>query len=293
LRTIERIAADAIPVLVVGETGTGKELVADEIHRRSGRGAGPLVRIDGSSSRADTALEPDADGQHALLRERGGTIVIDEVCELSSANQARLARLLEAAERAAESATDLPRFVATTNRDLEAEVAAGRFRIDLYHRLDGVTLVVPPLRQRIDDIEPLARRFAEEAAARLGRGEAPTLSEVALARLQSYRWPGNVRELKNVVRRAVLLADGPVILPPHLPLEKLAAAFAPEDDEDAGGGLSQVREQFQAVERQRIALALQRAGGNQTEAAKLLGIARRTLIKRLDQYDLPRPRKQK
>lgn len=286
LRTVERIAVDPVPVLVVGETGSGKELVAEEIHRRSGRADRALSRIDGATVQGDLA-----DAEREWLGQRGGTVFIDEVCELPAAAQARLARILEACERAADEGQEPPRFVATTRHDVEAEIAAGRFRIDLFHRLDGVTLVVPPLRQREGDLAPLVERFVGEAAARIGRADPPVVSDAAMTRLAAYRWPGNVRELKNAVRRAVLLAEGPVILPQHLPLEKLTAQLteALPDDEDTS--MAGVREQFQALERERIEQALQRAAGNQTEAARLLGISRRTLVKRLDLYALPRPRK--
>ncbi|HWB81345.1 MAG TPA: sigma 54-interacting transcriptional regulator, partial [Nannocystaceae bacterium] len=263
LRTIERIAVDAVPVLVVGETGTGKELVAEEIHRRSGRADRALVRIDGATVQGDLAeQEPE------WLAQRGGTIVIDEVCELPAAAQARLARILEAVERAAEQGQEPPRFVATTRHDVEAEIAAGRFRIDLFHRLDGVTLVVPPVRQRDGDLVPLVERFVGEASARIGRADPPVMSDAAMARLVGYRWPGNVRELRNAIRRAVLLADGPVILPQHLPLEKLTAQLTEvEPASDGDASLAGVREQFQALERAGARHRSRRRGRRDREAS--------------------------
>ncbi|MBX7079327.1 MAG: sigma 54-interacting transcriptional regulator [Nannocystaceae bacterium] len=284
VRTIERLAPDTMPMLIVGETGTGKELVAQEIHRRSAR-TGALVRLDGAG---EGSLDPAAEPIRALLGQRGATLLVDEVCELSPARQAELVRLLETVERMHDEAADAPRVLATTRYDIEAAVASGQLRIDLFHRLDGVTLVVPPLRSRREDLAPLVDEFVAQACARLSR-EPPVIGEAVLARLAAYRWPGNVRELRNVVRRAVLLADGPVLLPTHLPLEKLGGAFSEAIAEvDA---VDHVRAQFESLERERIVEALARAGGNQTEAAKLLGISRRTLVKRLDLYDLPRPRK--
>jgi two-component system, NtrC family, response regulator AtoC len=158
-------------------------------------------------------------------------------------------------------------------------------------------LTVPPLRRRPTEIEPLAERFVAEAARFAGRAETPIIGDAALALLHGYPWPGNVRELRNTVRRAVLLCDGDEITPAHLPAEKLTATFASPSHEgslppaEPLPPLREVREHFQEAERNRIIAALDRVQGNQTEAAKLLGIARRTLIKRLDAYGLPRPRK--
>ncbi|MFO0637041.1 MAG: sigma 54-interacting transcriptional regulator [Nannocystaceae bacterium] len=284
VRTIERLAPDTMPMLIVGETGSGKEVVAQEIHRRSAR-TGALVRLEGV---ADGSLDPASEPMRALLAQRGTTLLVDEVCELAPARQAELVRLLEALERLLDDHGDAPRVLATTRHDVEAAVATGTLRIELFHRLDGVTLVVPPLRSRREDLAPLVDEFVAQACARLGR-EPPVIGEAVLTRLAAYRWPGNVRELRNVVRRAVLLAEGPVLLPSHLPLEKLGGAFAEAIAEvDA---VDHVRAQFESLERERIVEALARAGGNQTEAARLLGISRRTLVKRLDLYDLPRPRK--
>ncbi|MBK6920901.1 MAG: sigma 54-interacting transcriptional regulator [Deltaproteobacteria bacterium] len=294
-RLAERIAPSRIHVLVVGETGTGKEVLAEEIHRRSGRGDAPLRRIDCAAlpaERADAVLFGADDVPGALAAAEGGTVLLDEVCLLSLATQARLLALLDGA-----GGTLDVRVVATSCRDLEAEVAAGRLREELYFRLDGITLAVPPLRRRPREISALAERFVQEAAQAAGRAEAPMLSDAALALLSSYPWPGNVRELRNVMRRALLLCDGDEIEPAHLPVEKLSASFAQPSREGslppaaAVPPLREVKEQYVAAERQRIIDALERCHGNQTEAAKLLGIARRTLIKRLDAYGLPRPRK--
>lgn len=295
-RLAERIAPSRIHVLITGETGAGKEVLAEEIHRRSGRADHPMRRVDCVTLPADRAAEVlfgvEGGGEGALGASSGGTVLLDEVCALPLDVQGRLVGFLGGASQSGDV-----RIVALTNRDIEAEIAAGTFREDLYFRLDGITLTVPPLRRRPAEIEPLCERFVAEAARFAGRAEAPMLGRDALTLLFGYPWPGNVRELRNTIRRAVLLCDGDEITPAHLPAEKLTATFASPSQEgslppaEPLPPLREVREHFQEAERQRIIEALERVNGNQTEAAKLLGIARRTLIKRLDAYALPRPRK--
>ena len=194
------------------------------------------------------------------------------------------------------------RFVAATNRDLEAEVRRGTFRRDLYFRLNGISIVVPPLRERPAEISALAQLFLERSAAQTGRKPAPRLAPDALALLQSYAWPGNIRELKNVIERAVLLCVGSKILPEHLPMEKIRASIASVEDlavksrqaaqpRPPGEGPAPVRAELEALERRRILDALTACAGNQTKAAKMLGMSRRTLLHRLDSYGVARPRK--
>lgn len=172
------------------------------------------------------------------------------------------------------------RFLAASHRGLDDEVAGGRFRQDLFFRLNGITLQIPPLRERADEIEPLARRFLEEFAAR-ARRPAPELSPDTVAALQAHPWPGNVRELKNTLERGLLLCAGAdLIEPEHLALVAPGAAAAPSLSTDGADG-----------ERGRILRALQEAAGNQTRAAELLGISRRTLVNRIIELGIPRPRK--
>jgi DNA-binding NtrC family response regulator len=166
------------------------------------------------------------------------------------------------------------RFVAATNQPLEALVAGGQFRRDLYFRLAGITISIPPLRARAIEIPILARRFLEEACQRTGRSDF-RFSNAAMAKLRAHDWPGNIRELKNVIERAVVLCPSQVIERDHLVLSNLQPSGARAED----------------PERQRIIDALEEAGGNQTRAARLLGISRRTLVNKLDRFELPRPRK--
>jgi two-component system response regulator AtoC len=174
------------------------------------------------------------------------------------------------------------RFIAATNRDLGKAIEKGAFRADLFYRLNGISLVIPPLRQRRGEIEGLAKKFVQESAERAGRDDVPRLSEEAMAWLKSYHWPGNIRELQNHMERAVLLCTGSEILKEHLPTAGGAPppnmGMIPLDGDDN-------------PERHRIMDALERCAGNQTRAAKLLGISRNTLLARLDAYGIARPRK--
>jgi DNA-binding NtrC family response regulator len=238
----------------------------------------------------------------------GGTLLLDEVGEMPLPAQAKLLRAIETRQIVRVGGVrprpvDV-RFVSATNRDLEQLIAARAFRQDLFFRLNGISVHVPPLRERLAELEGLTRRFLAEFGASLGRRPL-SLSSEALAELRAHAWPGNVRELRNVVERAVLLCDGPEIRAEHLSLGPLGGGdVAPasaragsgrestppsgEGGEYARGGLS---EELQATERRRILEALEQCAGNQTRAAEMLGISRRSLIHRLETYGVPRPRK--
>ncbi len=291
-----RLAPGTISVLLVGETGTGKELFAELIHRSSKRAKGPLVRIN-CAALADSLVESELFGHEAgaftgAQRERrgllesaqGGTVFLDEIGELPLAIQAKLLRVLEeGAVTRVGGASPRPldaRFVAATNRDLEEEIAAGRFRQDLYYRVAGGVLAIPPLRERPDEIEPIAHSFATAAAKRLDRTMV-RISDGALAALRAHSWPGNVRELRNVIERAILVSDTDTIEPHHLPFG--GAAEAAE--------AATLGDELAELERKRILEALDACGGNQTRAAERLGMPRRTLIKRITAYGIDRPRK--
>jgi DNA-binding NtrC family response regulator len=325
----ERAAAGTINVLITGETGVGKELLAETVHRKSPRHAGSYVCLN-CAALSETLLESELFGHERgaftgavqakpglMETAAGGTLFLDEVGELPLATQAKLLRVLETREVTRLGSVrprriDL-RFIAATNRDLEAEVARGTFRQDLYFRFAGITLVIPPLRERLDEIRPLAETFAAQICRDLGRAP-PIFPAPILMLLESYAWPGNVRELKNVVERAVLLSNGPIIGTEHLPMEKIArpgpsvaSAPTPSPAEprvvavtprqiEAGRvdvpGLARVaRGPAGQAERERIVSALNACAGNQSRAAKLLGIPRRTFLTKLDAYGIPRPKK--
>jgi len=249
-----------------------------------------------------------------LESANGGSVFLDEVGDMPMTTQVKLLRVIEERKvRRVGALKPLPidvRFVAATNRDLELEVQRGSFRKDLFFRLNGISFVIPPLRERVDEVEGLARRLIREACQRMGRAQEPELSPEVLALLQQYPWPGNIRELRNAIERAVLLCTGDRIELSHLPAEKMSSHFAARRTAHApasppgpatplvppalrGAPLvpAELREQLAEAERQRIVEALSRCAGNQTEAAQALGISRRTLVKRLAVFNIPRPRK--
>jgi DNA-binding NtrC family response regulator len=310
--TLDRVAASDLTVLFEGETGVGKEILARLLHARSGL-PGAFVAVNCPALSAEL-LESELFGHErgaftgAATSKPGlveladrGTLFLDEVGDLPLALQAKLLRVLEERAVLPLGATEphpaQARFVAATNRDLGAEVARGAFRQDLYHRLTGMKLRVPPLRERPEEIEPLARRFVARFAGLLGRSRAPVLNASALERLCAHRWPGNVRELRNAIERAVLLSGAGDITPDNLHLEARPTAGAMEDPvadtsrhpEAARGG--ELRRASDEVERARIVDALARSAGNQTRAAELLGISRRSLTNKLGKHRIPRPRR--
>ena len=294
---IERVAPSELSVLLLGETGVGKEVIAEAIHLGSARAHGPFVRVN-CAAIAESLVESELFGHergaftgatHAkrgiLEAADGGTVFLDEVGELSRAVQAKLLRVLE--EREVQRVGSLEprpidvRFVSATNRDLKAEAEAGSFRSDLYFRLNGISLHVPPLRERREEVVPLAQRFARRVAPEAP----PRIAAATVTILQRYDWPGNVRELRNAMERAAVLGGKSVIEPEHLPPEITGSADAPPQPGSA------LRDEMVDLERRRIVEALERCDGNQTKAAELLGMPRRTFVKRLDEYGIPRPRK--
>ncbi len=304
---VREIAGSGVNVLIQGETGVGKEVLASTLHELSGR-RGPFVRIN-CAALSESLLESELFGHHkgaftgAIATRAGlleaaedGTVFLDEIGELPLGIQAKLLRAVEAREVLRLGSTKpiaiSVRFVAATNRELAEEVAAGRFRRDLYFRLDGVTLRIPPLRERIDLIAPLAQRFLVAARPKRPAHATPAL----LAALAAYDWPGNVRELKAVIERAALLAGCDEVSPKHL-------AFAPRSREPSPPppiasepiATSAIEELTfltpeQRADRERIIDALEKSAGNQTRAAKLLEISRTTLVNKLALYRIPRPR---
>jgi DNA-binding NtrC family response regulator len=300
-----RAAAGAIGVVILGETGAGKDVLARFIHDASPRAARPFVSVN-CAALSESLLESELFGHERgaftgagaakdglLETAPGGTVFLDEVGELPAATQAKLLRAVETREvlrvggvRARK--IDV-RFLAATNRDLEADVARGAFRRDLYFRLNGMTLAIPPLRERPRDLPLLARAFVKALAASAGRRRAPALSEGALAALAAHAWPGNVRELRNVLERALLLCDGDAVTEAHLPTESFVAAAPPSAEPAAER--ADAPPASGDTERARILAALSACGGNQSRAAKKLGISRKVLIARLDAYGVARPRR--
>jgi transcriptional regulator with PAS, ATPase and Fis domain len=305
-RLAERAAAGTINVLITGETGVGKELLAETVHRLSPRKDGPYVCLN-CAALSETLLESELFGHERgaftgavqakpglLETAAGGTLFLDEVGELPLTTQAKLLRVLETRE-VARLGSVRPRridvrFIAATNRDLEAEVARGSFRRDLFFRLNGITLTIPPLRERVTEIRRLAEMFVRQICRELGRPE-PLLPAKIIALLENYAWPGNIRELKNVMERAVLLCTGPVIDPEHLPVDKMVVGV-PTAPGISGSGEGLLLTRVQSDERQRIMDALAACAGNQSRAAKMLGIPRRTFVAKLDTYRVPRPKKE-
>jgi DNA-binding NtrC family response regulator len=296
-----RAARSTLSVLILGETGVGKEVLARAVHAGSPRARAPYLELN-CAALPPSLLEGELFGHEknaftganqarpGLIESAdGGTVFLDEVGELPLGVQVKLLRVLEDRKvlrlGGREPRRLDVRFIAATNRDLEAEIQRGSFRQDLYFRLNGVSFVIPPLRTRVAEIAPLAELFLADACQKLERGEALRLSPRALEHLERHPWPGNVRELRNVVERAAVLCSGHEILPEDLPAHLTGAAPAPEPE------ASQSQDDPKAEERRRILDALERCAGNQTRAAKLLGVSLRTLVNRLDEHGIPRPRK--
>ena len=296
---VDRIADTAMTVLILGETGVGKELVAEAIHRRSSRRDQPLIKLN-CAALPETLLESELFGYErgaftgAERRKvgffeaaSGGTLFLDEIGEMPLSLQAKLLRVLERkvitrVGGTAEVATDT-RLIAATHRDLDAEVRAGRFRQDLMFRIGGFTLAVPALRDRAAEILPLAEHFARATAEEQGRSP-PQLSDAARDAIAAYAWPGNVRELRNAIERALVLCGDVIEL-----------ADLPEKLRDAGQRVrpvapaSDMRGHLAEVERAAIVAALDAEDQNQTRAARRLGLSRRALIYKMEKYGLKPP----
>jgi DNA-binding NtrC family response regulator len=283
------VAPSEARVLITGESGTGKEVLADVIHAWSARSGGPLIKVN-CAAIPETLLESELFGHErgaftgaSSLRigrfeeADGGTIFLDEIAEMSSSLQAKLLRVTQdgrfqrvGSNREIRSNA---RILAATNRNLEEEVKRERFREDLFWRLNVVELNLPPLRERREDILPLANQFVSTLARTRTR-----LADATVVCLQNYSWPGNVRELRNTIERAVLLSQSELILPDHLPAKfrEVLKSAVPAAAIDA--------QQLEEIERQAILAALAQHKFNRTETAKALGISRRALIYKLQRF---------
>jgi len=311
LEATSRVASRDVTVLVRGETGTGKEFVAELLHAQSARSTKPLIRFNCAALPADLAdaeLFGHARGAFTgasasrpgfFAQADGGTLILDEVGELPLAVQAKLLRALQEGEIQPVGSGRIDkvnvRVVASTNRDLAADVKAGTFREDLYYRLAVVELVVPPLRDRKDDIPALAEEFARRYGDRFGLGTV-TLEAALIDALVKTDWPGNVRQLENAIARLAALSSGGVITLADFraadtsPATSSSSPMLPAADTDdppidARNGPS-LKEQVEAFERGLVARALDATGGNQSEAARRLGVSRVTLIDKMKKYGL-------
>jgi two-component system, NtrC family, response regulator AtoC len=296
---VDAAAPTDATVLLMGESGTGKELLARRLHRLSARAAGPYVRVNcaaiplelweseffGHRKGSFTGAGADRDGRFHLAHR--GTLLLDEVGAMPAAGQAKLLRAIQDGEfdrLGDEQPTRVDvRILASTNSDLEAEVKQGRFRADLFYRLNVVRIDVPPLRERKDDIGALARLAAAEVAARLGRSS-PAIPPETLARLRAYPWPGNVRELRSVIERAMILDPAHAL--ENLDLLPAPAAAASTPESAVPGAELNLREALTRLEREMLLEAQRRSGGLRKEAARLLGIDPRNLAYYLRKHGL-------
>jgi two-component system response regulator AtoC len=341
-KLIGKVAGSDATVLISGESGTGKELVAEALHRASSRNPHPLVKVS-CAALPETLLETELFGHEkgsftgAMTMRKGrfegankGTIFLDEIGEMTLGTQTKLLRILQ--EREFERiGSNIPikvdiRVIAATNRNLAEHVDAGRFREDLYYRLNVIHIHMPPLRERMEDVPQLVEHFLSKYRSR-PEAIPTTISEEAMARLVEHDWPGNVRELENAIERAVVLSRGAAIMPEHLPLAESpsaaggrarsrrgagakagadAGAVAGDDggvpveagagagDGDGAaasptngaGGNGTFKEAVESLEKRLIAEALSRHGGNRSKAAEELGIYRRLLYAKIKEYDL-------
>ena len=291
---LEMVAPSEATVLLLGETGTGKELVAQAIHRNSPRAAGPFVVVN-CATLPETLLESELFGHErgsftgATVRKDGrflvahhGTVFLDEIAELTLPIQAKILRVLQAREFEPVGSNRTQkvdvRIITATNRDLEKMVREGRFRDDLYYRLNVFQLVLPPLRERLEDLPVLADFFLKRYGEKNRRGVI-TLAPEALQAFRRYSWPGNIRELENVIERGVIVCQGNV-----LTREDLPAALQPQGEWLAAGGEGEPG--LPELERQLISRTLERVAGQRRQAAEILGISLDELNLKIRSYGL-------
>jgi two-component system response regulator AtoC len=304
-KAIARVAPLPVPVLILGESGSGKELAAQAIHDLGDRASGPFVAIN-CGAIPDTLLESElfgsvrgafTDARHdrrgALVRADAGTLFLDEIGDISPAFQVKLLRFLQdgvVTPLGAEKSQRVHvRVVAATHRDLKQRVAAGEFREDLYYRLAGYEITIPPLRSRRSDIPMLVEHFRRRVAAEMHRDDVPGPSQVVLDLFSAYAWPGNVRQLEQVVRRVMIDTGGLI--------DHEAVAAELRNDVNVGRASARPSEgteereeelvPLDEAERRHIVAVLRATGGNQTQAAFILGIERKTLARKIKRFDIP------
>src|SRR3982751_1018745 len=303
MKLVGRVASTNLPVLITGESGTGKEIVARAIHRRSARGEKPFVAVNCGALPAEL-IESELFGHvrgsftGATVDRRGlwqeadnGTVFLDEITETTPAFQVKLLRALQEGEirRVGSNQTQRVdvRVIAASNRDAESEVSKGNFRQDLLYRLNAVTINLPPLRERREDIQPLAKRFAERV--RPPTDEPITFSRAAMRLLEQYSWPGNIRELENAVVRAAALCDHSV-RPEDLPerVRRTNEASAGNTEEAAQGQIAQPEEwiTLEEIEKRYVTRVLAHTNGNKQAAARLLGVDRKTIERMIKRYNI-------
>jgi len=292
---ISKAAPTLVGVLLLGETGVGKGVIAERIHRKSTRANGPLVQLNCAALSAallESELFGHVRGAFTDAKENkpglletaaGGTVFLDEVGDMPLEVQAKLLVAIEqrVTRRVGDNRTrpiDV-RFICATNKDLEAEIRRDRFRADFYYRISQFSIHIPPLRERLDEIDGLVVQFARDAAALLKREQPPVFDEDARARLHCHGWPGNIRELRNLVERAVLLAEGQEVTS-----SILAAAGLPDHVMQPAVGSAE------AADRDRVMEVLAACGFNQSRAALKLGMSRNTLLRRMRMYGIKGPR---
>jgi two-component system response regulator AtoC len=304
MKQVGRVANTNLPVLLTGESGTGKELLASAIHRRSGRSDKPFVAVNcgaipaelieaelfGHVKGAFTGADRDRRG---LWEEAdGGTVFLDEITETSSSFQVKLLRALQMGEirRVGSNQTQKVnvRVIAASNRNVEQEVAAGRFRHDLFYRLNAVSIVLPPLRERREDIPPLAQSFADRV---YSLSPSVKFSNEALALLERYNWPGNIRELENAVVRAVAMCDGtirvkdlPQRVRNYTMMEKASEVDKPQTENEQNGNEDWVP--LSEIEGRYVARVLEHTGGNKQAAARVLAVDRKTLDRMIKRHNI-------
>ncbi len=302
MATVKRLAQSTIAVLIHGETGTGKEVIARALHDGGPRKKQPMRTINcaaipgqliesvlfGHEQGAYTGADKAARG--LFEQASGGTVLLDEIGELAPSAQAALLRVLETKKVTrvgGDKEVDVDvRVIAATHRDLDAMVEAGRFRQDLLYRLNTMTVRLPPLRERVDEIKPLAERFLKEAC-KQASADVRSIDPQALAALEAYGWPGNVRELRNAIDRAVVLAENKTIMLADL-TDRIRGATKSAESEAGGDGAlpSDYKDHLRKYEAELILKALHKHNGNQTEAAKALGLPLRTLVHKIQTYGI-------